>query len=360
MIAVAAQSKARELYRASDAVVGQVLARKQMAALLDRQWMVHQGLLDSASGAILSGRSGTGKTMTARLMCNRLGLAYAEADATRYTEGGYKGLDLSQMFMPLLESAARMKDATQEARYQALTSPPGRPPSVLKRPDIDELIESAQTGVILLDEFDKWMLRINHVTGEKDKAIQAELLKMIEGSIEYVSDSDEEVGVQFDTSRVLIICAGAFVGLFQQVAKRMHHDSDDRDYLQQENFWNQITPEDFERFGLLSELAGRLSTHIFTRPLSVQSLKEILMREGGLVDEYRQRFEAYDCQWAVPESALIHISQLAIQRDTGARALEHVLWKRLGGEVLYEASVADYPCQVVLTPDMPRAEIRPL
>ena len=127
-------SKAHDLFLSAESVIGQVGARKLMAALLDRQWMVHQGILERSSGAILSGRSGTGKTMTARLMCQHIGLPYAEADATRYTEGGYKGLDLPQIFIPLLEEAARMKDATQESRTESLGQPSAKHTSVLKRP----------------------------------------------------------------------------------------------------------------------------------------------------------------------------------------------------------------------------------
>src|SRR5437773_7793927 len=264
MVEVATRSKALDLYLASGAVVGQDRARKEMAALLERQWMVSEGRFDKSSAALLAGRSGTGKTMSARLMCSHLDLPYAEADATRYTESGYKGLDLQHMFLPLLEATARMKDASVEARHSALGTPPKRPPSVIMRDDIQELIEVAQTGVILLDEFDKWMLRINHVTGEKDKAIQAELLKVIEGSVEYVSDSDEEVGIQFDSSRVLIICAGAFVGVCQQIARRLGMgEVEHQAYLQQENFRQQVVPEAFEGYVLLPELAARLSRHIF-------------------------------------------------------------------------------------------------
>jgi len=352
---IATQSKALDLFLSTGAVIGQVKARKLMASLLDRQWSVHLGLLEKSSPALLSGRSGTGKTMTANIMCNHLGLAYAETDATRYSEAGYKGLDLPQMFIPLLESAARVKDAEMPVRVSALGQPAGKHTSVFKRADIDEVVEIAQTGVVLLDEFDKWMLRINHVTGEKDKTIQSDLLKMIEGSIEYVSDSDEEIGVQFDTSRVLIICAGAFVGLFQQVARRMHEDLDHRRIaMQSEAFAEQIIPEDFESFGLLPELTGRLSRHIFTRPLQVADLRAILAREGGLLEEYRQRFESYGCEWAVTEGGEIKLAQLAGDHETGARALEYVLARKFD-LALYDAAVAENPVKVILEAHMDKA-----
>ena len=358
-MAVATTSKALDLYLATEAVVGQDRARKQMAELLADQWdSVQESYPRINRAAVLSGRSGTGKSMCSRMMCQHLGLPYAEADATRYTESGYKGLDLQHMFMPLIEAAARMKDAEVDSRVEGLGKEAPRHSSVLKRADIAEVIALAQTGVILLDEFDKWMLRINHVTGEKDKAIQAEILKMIEGSIEYVSDSDEELGVQFDTSRVLIICAGAFVGLFQQVHKRLGGESDDKSYMQQENFWNQIVPEDFERFGLLPELAGRLSTQIFTRPLKTEDMREILTREGGLLAKYRARYESFGCAWGLDDASTIHIVAEAMKRDTGARALDHVCSKMIGGELLFEASLAEQRLRVVLEPNMAKAELQ--
>lgn len=345
-----------ELFLSTERVIGQVKARRQLAVLLNRQWQVHQGKLTHAHGAILAGFPGSGKTMTSKLMCQHLGLPFAELDATRYTEAGYKGLDLRQMFLPLLESAALMIDAERAGAAYRLDHE-HREGSVLKRADIKEVVRRAQTGVILLDEFDKWMLRVNHVTGQKDRAIQSELLKMIEGSREYVSSSDEEVGVLFDTSRVLIICAGSFVGLLQQVRKRMGGDADDNSIMLAETFWNQIVPEDFERFGLLPELTGRLSTHIFTRPLEKDHLTEILSRPDSALQEYRQQFEESGCKWSVDEAGVLGLAAKAIERNIGARAVEFVLW-RYFHDALYAAAVAEGDCEVILTPSMERAEVR--
>ena len=92
-------------------MVGQEKARKQMSVILDGQWRIAQGIDDAQPGGVLlGGFSGTGKTMTARMMCTHLGLPYAETDATRYAEVTYKGLQLPQIFIPLLREAARMKE----------------------------------------------------------------------------------------------------------------------------------------------------------------------------------------------------------------------------------------------------------
>jgi len=351
-VAVATTSKALDLYLATDAVVGQEKGRKQMAVALEGQWRVAQGLDTRQPGAVLlGGRSGTGKTMTARMMCAELGLPYAETDATRYAEVAYKGLQLPQMFIPLLQAAARMKDGD---------APVERSDSLFKRPDIDEIVAMAQTGVILLDEFDKWMLRVNHVTGLRDTAIQGELLKLIEGSHEFVTATDDEVGVPFDTSHVLIICAGAFVGLYHIVRRRLQEDADPKAQEMDENFWDRIVPEDFERFGLLPELAGRLSRHIFTRPLQTHHMREIVTREGGILAYYRKRYEDAGVRWDLGDSATIHIVAEAMKRETGARALEFVADRMLGGELLFDASVAERPLRLVLEPNMHKAELRPL
>ena len=350
-------------------MVGQEKARKQMSVILDGQWRIAQGIDDAQPGGVLlGGFSGTGKTMTARMMCTHLGLPYAETDATRYAEVTYKGLQLPQIFIPLMREAARMKDAeasptvtdTDFTPPWAPQSEKGSADSLFKREDIDEVVARAEKGVILLDEFDKWMQRVNHTTGQRDTAMQGELLKMIEGSHEFVTATDDEVGVPFDTSKVLIICAGAFVGLYQQVRARLHDDSDPRAQQMDENFWNAIIPEDFERFGLLPELAGRLSRHIFTRPLQQTHMREILTRPGGVLAYYRKRYEDYGVRWAIEDDGENWLTSEAMHHKTGARALEHVAHKMLGGEVLFEASVADMAMAVRLKPNWPRAKVGPL
>jgi ATP-dependent Clp protease ATP-binding subunit ClpX len=359
-------SKAQELYDATDKVIGQERLRKQMAVILDGQWRVAQGL-DAAqpSGVLLGGFSGTGKTMTARMMCEHLGLPYAETDATRYAEVGYKGLQLPQMFIPLLREAARMIDAEKAPSNEEEKSAPEWAPKpdkddnndIFKREDLEAVVERAQSGVIVLDEFDKWMQRVNHFSGQKDAAIQGEFLKMVEGSHEWVTATDDEMGVGFDTAKVLIICAGAFVGLYQQVRARLHQDADPKAQAMDENFWNSIEPADFERFGLLPELAGRLSRHIFTRPLQHHHMTTILTWPGGILDYYRARYEAAGAEWQVGDAGVNWLVSEAMHHRTGARALDFVAHKMLGGEELYQASTSTEPIAVRLEPNWPRARI---
>ena len=358
-------SKALDLYLATESVVGQERMRKQMATILDGQWRVSQGLDHShPGGVLLGGFSGTGKTMTARMMCKHLGLPYAETDATRYAEVGYKGLQLPQMFIPLLREAARMIDKEKPEPEPDTFAPswapkPEKDPQndVFKRDDIDEVVKRAQSGVIVLDEFDKWMQRVNHFSGQKDTAIQSEFLKMIEGSDEWVTATDDEMGTAFATHDVLIICAGAFVSLYQQVRNRLHQDADPKAQAMDENFWNAIEPGDFERFGLLPELAGRLSRHIFTRPLQQHHMKTILSAPNGILDYYRARYEAAGAEWCVSDAGVNWLVSEAMHHRTGARALDFVAHKMLGGEELFQAATAEGRIAVHLEPTWLRARI---
>jgi len=365
-------SKALDLYLATERVVGQERLRKQMAVILDGQWRVAQGI-DPAqpSGVLPGGFSGTRQTMTARMMCSHLGLPYAETDATRYAEVGYKGLQLPQMFIPLLREAARMIDSEKAFSSEGAKSEPDAPEwapkekkdpraDVFQRDDIDEVVARAETGVIVLDEFDKWMQRVNHFSGQKDTAIQSEFLKMIEGSHEWVSATDDlEVGATFDTSKVLIICAGAFIALYPIVRARHTQESDPKRLQMDENFWNSIIPEDFERFGLLPELAGRLARNIFTRPLKAEHMKTILTWPGGILDYYRRRYEGCGARWAVEDDGINWMVAEAMHHKTGARALDHVAHRMLGGEVLFQASTSESPVAVSLKPNQPVAKVVP-
>ena len=345
----AADPTVLDLYLASERVVGQEKARRQLAILLKRQLEVRGGKWPLGESAIVAGFTGTGKSYLIRMMCEYCGLPFADCNATQYTETGYAGDDLSQMFLPLLEDAARKQDS--RLRMEAPEA------NVLKRPDLDWIKDEAASGVILLDEFDKWMARINHHTGRLDTAIQGELLKMIEGSPVYVSDNEDEVGISFDTSKVLILCAGAFVGLAQQVLKRQERIEENRQlaymHLAEQGL---IEQQDFVKYGVIPELAGRLSKLIFLRPLSKDDLAQIIRLPQGPIAELKERFENVNCEWQVPEEAVTHLADVALRREVGARGIDSVLWQAFS-DALFQASVSEHPTAVRLRVNQARAEL---
>jgi len=318
-----------------------------MRIAFDSRW-------DKSESAVIFGRTGTGKTYLTKKMCQLTGLPFADANATTYTESGYAGQDLSQMFLPLLEATAELLDEESE-RYAGLPLIERKvrsdESSVLKREDIDQVVERAQTGVILLDEMDKWAHRINHHTGRLDTAIQSEFLKIVEGSHVYITDSEDEAGVLFDTSRVLVICAGAFVGLANQVLKRLDKE---QGYSDSDQFWQMVEQSDFVRYGLIPELAGRLSKIIFLRPLRKEHLAEIIRLPGGPVEELQERFAEMDCEWDVPEVAIVQLADIALKKEVGARGLDSVLWS-VFNEALFKAAIADCPRVVSLRPNQNKA-----
>jgi ATP-dependent Clp protease ATP-binding subunit ClpX len=334
-LSVLSRSPVADLYWQTSKVIGQEKARRQLAVLIARQLEVAQGLKPKSQSAVVGGWTGVGKTYLTRMMCEACGLPFAEVNATQFTETGYAGDDLSQMFVPLLESAARILDRRQEQEPEQVAS-------VLKREDLKAVVEVASSGVLFLDEMDKWMHRINHHTGRLDTAIQAELLKMVEGSVEYVSDEEDEIGIPFDTSRVLIICAGAFVGLAQAVLRRLDRD---QDFLHDEGFWELIEQRDFVRYGFIPELAGRLGIYIFLKPLRKEQLAEILKQPGSSFQEYRTRFQDFGVEWGVKDPAVSWIADQAIQKEVGARGIETVLW-RIFADALFQAAISEHPTRV--------------
>lgn len=335
---VAAEDVLR-LYEASESIVGQEQARKRLAVLLSHQLSLARGLPGRTYGGLVAGGTGVGKTAMTRLMCEEAGLPFSEANATQITEAGYAGQDLNRVILPLLEKAARVYDQKlRRAPYRSVSQHEGD--SVLKR-DVAEMkaiLEVASTGVILLDEFDKWMSAMNapDTNGRnKGTALQAELLKMVEGgSPVYVTASDTEedsgVGIWFDTSRVLFICCGAFVGLRDKVARRLGNE-----HLTPEDqgFWDLVEPQDFVKYGVMPELSGRLSSHIMLRSLSGRDLARIIAAPGGQVDEFKRRVAEVGGELQLTQGDLTKLGDHASQLGTGARAIEFVLWQTFSAAI---------------------------
>lgn len=334
-----ATSDVLRLYAASESIIGQEKARQRLAVLLAHQTAIAQGEPGRTYGALICGGTGVGKTAMARQMCQASGIPFSEANATQVTEAGYAGQDLSRIVLPLLEQAAREFDHRQrQVPYRTVSRHEGE--SVLKRhPDeVKAIVEIASTGVILLDEFDKWMSAMDGADANgrnKGKALQAELLKMVEGGAPtYVSandaESDEGVGIWFDTSRVLFLCCGAFVGLRDKVAKRLGNE-----HLTPEDqgFWDLVEPDDFVAYGVMPELVGRLSSHVMLRSLTGRDLARIIAEPGGAVDEFRRRVEQVGGELQLGPGDLTRLGDHAAQLKTGARAIEFVLWQTFSSAI---------------------------
>ncbi|OJW22846.1 MAG: ATP-dependent protease ATP-binding subunit ClpX [Planctomycetales bacterium 71-10] len=268
------------------------------------------------SNVLLIGPSGSGKTHLARALAECLDVPFAVADATTLTEAGYVGEDVESILHKLLLAAG-----------------------------MD--VQVAQRGIVYIDEIDK--LGGGRVHGAKDlrRGVQHALLKMIEGTVANVppSGSYKVVGepcVPFDTSQVLFICGGAFVGLEEVVARRLGRrafgfdqtgsasETETLDPLRH------VSPEDVEGFGLIPELIGRLPVIATLDALGVDDLVRILHEpKDSLIDHYRKLLMYRQARLEFTPGAIRAFAELAHQRGTGARGLRAIVERALE-PILYD------------------------